>query len=355
MEKELNIAAILKDKPQGTKLYDWLHNIDVELDTISTTDTETVVWCTNETNNNTTCHRGYSEFGTERGYPDGLQILFPSKQMRDWSKFAWKKGDVLVSNDGKREVLFKTWKNDSYTKFVGLHCLIFNDNEEVEYDNGTTVFNTNDFKGIEAEDVAQTYINTIEERLGGKLNLETLEIEKQPEFKDGDIVFVESSFIGIHTKSMIAIFNKDIDNCYEFYFALCNEDYDGATTLRILPIMLKETQVEYIRLATNLEKQQLFDALAKEGKRWNAENKQIEDLPKKCEFKAMDWCLMRDVDEVEYRGFVTSEWVLCQFSHYLEGYKFVAVGGNWFGECIPYNEETAHLLGTTDEWKGGEG
>lgn len=22
--------------------------------------------------------------------------------------------------------------------------------------------------------------------------------------------------------------------------------------------------------------------------------------------------------------------------------------------CIPYNEETAHLLGTTDEWKGGE-
>ena len=23
--------------------------------------------------------------------------------------------------------------------------------------------------------------------------------------------------------------------------------------------------------------------------------------------------------------------------------------------CIPYNEETAHLLGTTDEWKGGEG
>lgn len=51
MEEKVNIAEILKDKPQGTKLYDWLHNIDVELDTISTTDTETVVWCTNETNN----------------------------------------------------------------------------------------------------------------------------------------------------------------------------------------------------------------------------------------------------------------------------------------------------------------
>lgn len=79
METKINIAAILKDKPQGTKLYDWLHNIDVELDTISTTDTETVVWCTNETNNNTTCHRGYSEFGTERGCPDGFDSYWLDK------------------------------------------------------------------------------------------------------------------------------------------------------------------------------------------------------------------------------------------------------------------------------------
>ena len=37
---------------------------------------------------------------------------------------------------------------------------------------------------------------------------------------------------------------------------------------------------EYIRLATEEEKQRLFDAIAKEGKRWNAEKKQIEDLPR---------------------------------------------------------------------------
>ena len=34
------------------------------------------------------------------------------------------------------------------------------------------------------------------------------------------------------------------------------------------------------RLATEAEKQRLFDALAKEGKRWNAEKKCIEDLPR---------------------------------------------------------------------------
>ena len=35
-----------------------------------------------------------------------------------------------------------------------------------------------------------------------------------------------------------------------------------------------------MRPATDSEKQRLFDALAKEGKRWNAETKQIEDLPR---------------------------------------------------------------------------
>lgn len=34
------------------------------------------------------------------------------------------------------------------------------------------------------------------------------------------------------------------------------------------------------RPATEAEKQRLFDALAKQGKRWNAEKKQIEDLPR---------------------------------------------------------------------------
>lgn len=129
MKKEINITEILKDKPQGTKLYDWLYNRDVELDTISTTDTETVVWCTNETDNNTTCHRGYSEFGTVRGCPDGLQILLPSKEMRDWRKFDWKKGDVLVSKDNVH-IIFEKFEDNAYTRFKGKHYLWKEGNEE---------------------------------------------------------------------------------------------------------------------------------------------------------------------------------------------------------------------------------
>ena len=186
METKINIEEILKDKPQGTKLYDWLYNRDVELDTISTTDTETVVWCTNETDNNTTCHRGYSEFGTVRGCPDGLQILLPSKEMRDWRKFNWKKGDVLVSKDNVH-IIFEKFENDAYTRFKGKHYL-WKECDEEDYAKEETYMLTSVFEKAN-DDAAQTYIKTIEEKLGGKLNRETLEIEKtQPEFKDGDIL-----------------------------------------------------------------------------------------------------------------------------------------------------------------------
>lgn len=172
METKINIAAILKDKPQGTKLYDWLHNIDVELDTISTTDTETVVWCTNETNNNTTCHRGYSEFGTERGYPDGLQILFPSKEMRDWTKFSWKKGDVLANGEGDYCV-FKEFAHSSCQTSKAV--FVKRNKESIHSD--SCLLDTKDWHKASLSCTA-TYINTIEKELSGKLNMETLEIEK---------------------------------------------------------------------------------------------------------------------------------------------------------------------------------
>ena len=46
MEEKVNIAEILKDKPQGTKLYDLLRNIDVKLDEVHITDVGTYIECT---------------------------------------------------------------------------------------------------------------------------------------------------------------------------------------------------------------------------------------------------------------------------------------------------------------------
>lgn len=338
METKINIAAILKDKPQGTKLYDWLHNIDVELDTISTTDTETVVWCTNETNNNTTCHRGYSEFGTERGCPDGLQILFPSKEMRDWAKFSWKKGDVLANGEGDYCV-FKEFAHSSYQTVKAV--FVKRNKESIHSD--SCLLDTKDWHKA-SHSCTATYINTIEKELSGKLNMETLEIEKaQPEFKDGDIVALM-----VRKCTHIAIFQSRQDTYIGFHAVLCNNEQ----LLLEEPFREDDGDIE-LRPATDSEKQQLFDALAKEGKAWDSDKKQIVDLPKKCEFKPFDKVLCRnskdDTWEADFFARLTRKEI-----DYTQSDRYLCVGQLWM-YCILYNEETAHLLGTTDEWKGGEG
>lgn len=282
MEEKINIAEILKDKPQETKLYDLLYNIDVELDTISTTDTETVVWCTNETDNNTTCHRGYSEFGTVRGCFDGLQILLPSKEMRDWRKFDWKKGDVLVNKDGDVYIIFERFVDDTYCSFLGKYYLWKENNDTEQFYEKERLL-TSDFQKA-GKDAAQTYINTIEERLGGKLNRESLEVEKtQPKFKDGDIVALV-----VRKCTHIAIFQSRQGAYIGFHAVLCQND----ELLLEEPFREDVGDIE-LRLATDSEKQQLFEALAKESKQWDAGKKMIIDLKQKVELKPFDKVLVR--------------------------------------------------------------
>lgn len=340
MEAKINIAEILKDKPQGTKLYDWLYNRDVELDTISTTDTETVVWCTNETDNNTTCHRGYSEFGTVRGCPDGLQILLPSKEMRDWRKFDWKKGDVLVSNDSDSLIIFKGFSKDDYTIFEGKHWISVS---KKRYISCLNMQNTQNYHIEDNKEVAQTYINTIEERLGGKFNRETLEVEKpHPEFKDGDIITITPQ-IG---NNLIFIFRaKDVEKYY------CHAYLDGNIAI-VNDDSYCQKYFCTARPSTEEEQKQLFEALAEKGKVWDAEKKAIVDLKPKCEFKPFDRCIWK------IRNCEGSIWQ-ASFVSYVDEYGATPMGMSIDEDLVnliilPYNDQTKLLVGTTDEWKGGE-
>lgn len=326
MTEKIDIAEILKDKPANTKLYSPLFgevyfshvgggNIAVEH------------------------HGGISLFfssGRFFDYDESEPLLFPSKEMRDWRKFAWKKGDVLVSNDGKIEVIFEKFGSDTYQSFIGKHHLDSLD-ENLYYQDGgaypTASFN------IETEDAAQTYIKTIEEKLDGILNLESLEIENaHPEFKDGDIVALV-----VRKCTHIAIFQSRQEAYIGFHAVLCQND----ELLLEEPFREDVGDIE-LRLATDSEKQQLFDALAEEGKAWDSDKKQIVDLPKKCEFKVFEKVLVRESK--------TDEWTPnFFFKIHRDDERYVMVCGDMYNYCIPYNEETAHLLGTTGEWKGGEG
>ena len=330
MEEKINIAEILKDKPQGTKLYadafGELKFVKVdEVDTIYTKNKTSTLYC-------------FYNNGKYDKY--GEHILVPSKEMRDWNKFAWKKGDVLVSNDYGKEVIFYDWYDDTYTNSYGKHLLYSEDKNSIKY-NDAFICITGKYT-LEDKDAAQTYINTIEERLGGKLNRETLEVEKtQPEFKDGDVVFVRCKRF-----CYIEIFNYFKDDDLYDYASL-------STTLQMIDICgkypISKDEIVEIRIATDSEKNQLFEALAKENKVWNAEKKQVVDLKIK-------WMDLKPFDKVITRNAYDDIWTANIFSHMNSCGEYVTIGcASGYHYCLPYNDETAHLLGTTDEWKGGEG
>jgi hypothetical protein len=337
MEAKINIVEILKHKPQGTKLYS---SACGKCRLVEVDDKSFKISFYNSKFGFMNGGEGYLDKNGKL-YDDGECVVFPSKEMRDWGKFSWKKGDVLVNKDGDVHIIFERFADDTYCSFVGKYYL-WKENNDTEHFYKNERLLTSDFQKA-GKDAAQTYISTIEERLGGKLNRETLEVEKQYEFKNGDIAFADYG----NRQYVFIVSGKT--NLLEGYNSFISLDLSSLTlSMGYITNFFKKDLCK-LRLATEEEKKQLFPALEKEGKRWDSEKKEVVDLPKKCEFKAMDWCLMRDKKET---------WKLCQFSFFDDGdYEapYNAVGGNWFDECIPYNEETKHLLGTTDEWEGGEG
>jgi len=164
MENQINIAEILKDMPQGTKLYTPIFG-DVTFDKVEKDLGEYTIFVTDKGQN----HQTFMADG--RYNRNGVPVLSPSNEMHDWSKFAWKKGDVLASNDGKKYIIFVEFTDDTYTSFKGKYGY-----EDKILSNGYEVVSTMDYQTCKV--TLSYYILLIEEKLGGKLNMDSLEVEK---------------------------------------------------------------------------------------------------------------------------------------------------------------------------------
>ena len=313
MEEKINIAEILRHKSYGIKLYSPIFG--------------ECTFCYVREDTNDICvkkHNGVIEYFNSEGlyFTLGEVMLFPSKEMRDWKKFAWKKGDLLINSCGF-QCIFKEWSFDDYTKFNGCYS-----NSRDGYED---VSNAKTANFVKLDDnTAYEYVKEIERKLGGKLNPKTLEIENaQPEFKDGDILVAEE------------------DNYYDkvIFIAAIKDDIVSKV---LINVRYEDCEVNYneyrfgrnrnLRLATDSEKKQLFSALTKEGKYWDTEKKQVMDL-KEHQFKPFEKVLVRDSYE--------NKWRASFFSNIRESYaKYVTTGLVW-KFCIPY-EGNEHLLGTTN-------
>lgn len=180
-QKDIDIYEILKDMPAGTELYTPLSgNVGFSY-LASRKEAGEAIWTENRNGE-------FSFDKNGRWMKGGEVLLFPSDKMRDWSKF-FKKGDVLEYVGDKKlqgTCTFEKYEDETKTRFFGR----FVKEKEVLNPNLSSNFRTVDW--VKKYDPTG-YIRFVEERLGGKLNRKTLEIEKtkpaKPTFEIGKLYF----------------------------------------------------------------------------------------------------------------------------------------------------------------------
>ena len=214
-------------------------------------------------------------------------------------------------------------------------------------DNGRIIFRSGDFV---AADIDGCRCYTCEELFDDGYRLVLTDIEQQIieerkkyEPQDGDICYVED------TDGYCSIFIYKNGFHRTNYYASLDTD-KGCSTLLFTTggHVVANSKITVLRPATDEEKQLLFDAMAKEGKRWNAEKKVVEDIPKPYVFRKGEPVLVRDSSNMI--------WKLMAFAEVIEDLHcpYRVENGNFRGKyrfCIPYNEKTMHLLGTSEDYK----
>lgn len=259
----------------------------------------------------------------------------------DGSKVALKTNNVtdfeIIPRDPET---YKEWQ-------VGDSLLNEDISSSGELPDGRVIFRSGEFVVIaDWQGNASPY--TCDELYGEGYRLVLTDIEKQiiearkkAEWKpqDGDICFVTSK---TGDWCFVFIFRSGRHRT-NFYISICRKTGRLATNNYALP----DEDIAELRPATDEEKQMLFDALEKKGKRWNAEKKVVEDIPKPYEFKKGEPVLVRD------NGCV---WKIGVFTKMRADYFQYGAMTNGLDECgyhfcIPYNERTMHLLGTSRDYE----
>lgn len=328
--KDFDIYEILKGVPVGTKLYTPMCGKVGFAYLATNKEAGEVIWTTDKNGEYTFNKNG-------RWMEGGEVMLFPSGKMRDWSKFAWKKGDVLVTEDGNAHIIFEKFTDDTYTIFAGKYYYCKNGKKGYTYLRECDNAITEEFTS-ETEDAAKIYISFIEKRLDGKLNRETLEVEKpkkKPAFEIGKLyVFREEDEDGELTIIGKLIGKNESEDTLSFgnQYEIENEKFvtDQAFDLRI-------SVHDELREATEGEAVTFQEACTL----W-AKSKEKKDKEQPC-FKTFDKVLVRSRKK--------SNWIPALFvrdrgENYASRYTVLPIHsgiGADFVHCIPYegNENIA--------------
>lgn len=247
MNENINLVDILKDCPNGTKLYSIVHG-EVEFEKIISIDEYPIKYRYKNKHNQVfaafvTIDGRYSFAG------NGECVLFPSKENRDWSKF---------------------------------------------------------------------YI--------------------EPELVDGEIYYVKNNLV-----EWIYIYKKTYTFKTSHYVAVLNNhfnyymEFNGICTTQ-------NDDIKELRKATEEEKRLFFEIIEKNGRKWDAGKKELVRIEKKFDISSLqhfDKILVRDCNEQKWK---------CDFydSYASELDSPFRTTYSWYKQCIPYNDETMHLVSTNE-------
>lgn len=184
MNNNINIAEILRDCPKGTKLYSPIFGKVSFEGLLDNVEYPIVI------NDKNSCQKLISNDGLYlTNYSDAECQLFPSRRLRDWSKF-FKQGDVVIMKDGTKAGVFDKWSDDNYTSFLTSFSI---------YKDGTVYENhiCSTYKFHKADENQRAFfIKQAEKILKGKYNPETLQVETlnvEFSFKAFDKVLVRNA------------------------------------------------------------------------------------------------------------------------------------------------------------------
>lgn len=156
----------------------------------------------------------------------------------------------------------------------------------------------------------------------------------EPELIDGEIYYAK-----FYSIEWIYIYKRNNTFKTNYYAALMNGhliEYDKIFTTH-------NEDIKVLRKATEEEKRLFFETIKKNGRKWDADKKELVRIEPK-----FDISTLQPFDKVLGREDDNSLWNIDFYECYNDELKCFGCAVMPYDQCIPYNDETKHLLRTTE-------
>ena len=269
MEKKINVAELLKDCPNGMELDCALYD-NLIFDHIDDNGYFPII-CRVKTKIGYNVHT-FTEHGCYSTINYSKCVIYP-KGKTTWEGFQrpFKDGDIITCTNSMCSfvAIFKEQLSDKAFKRYAVLTL---DKNPIFKSN----INTSDFirPRFATEEEQEKLFDAIKAK-GFKWNAETKTMEIEPKFKDGDIIYIktkgDSNWLSIYKeldgRNIRTYADVSLNENLRFY---CDYVYGN--------IVCYKEEVTEQRLATEEEKQKLFQVIKANGFKWNAKTKTMENL-----------------------------------------------------------------------------